>query len=288
MKTTYRWSTSALCALTVITTMLVASESVKAQGVVITCYNGISPIVLDQTAVNSIVNAMITGNPSAGDWTYVPNGSTVNLSQVLSYSGNGNCLDYGVAITSTTPFTLSQIIWGESGTFGSTSVTLGAQGLTYDLFGVGINYGPDGIAGTADDITYTTGNASTPVNAVYLTGMVDTFDTGGHSSAATLQTLSAISPIMETSTYSLNGMSASSFETYVVPVTTPPVVNHPVTSDGNLILTGSGGTAGAGYTLLASTNVATPMASWTTNTTGNFDGSGDFSNAIPVNVSQPM
>jgi autotransporter-associated beta strand protein len=75
--------------------------------------------------------------------------------------------------------------------------------------------------------------------------------------------------------------------TYVNAVTTPPVVNHPVISGGNLILTGSGGTAGAGYTWLTSTNVATPIASWTTNTTGNFDGSGNFSNAIPVTRSVP-
>jgi autotransporter-associated beta strand protein len=72
-----------------------------------------------------------------------------------------------------------------------------------------------------------------------------------------------------------------------VRVATSPVVNHPVISGGNLILTGSGGTANAGYTWLTSTNVAAPIASWTTNTTGNFDGSGNFSNAIPVTPSIP-
>jgi autotransporter-associated beta strand protein len=68
---------------------------------------------------------------------------------------------------------------------------------------------------------------------------------------------------------------------------TPPVVNHPVVSGGNLILTGSGGTAGSGYTWLTTTNVAAPMASWTTNAIGNFDGSGNFSNAIPITTSTP-
>ena len=71
-----------------------------------------------------------------------------------------------------------------------------------------------------------------------------------------------------------------------VSAATPPVVNHPVISGGNLILTGSGWTAGAGYTLLTTTNLTTPIM-WTTNTTGNFDGSGDFSNAIPVTTSTP-
>jgi autotransporter-associated beta strand protein len=64
-------------------------------------------------------------------------------------------------------------------------------------------------------------------------------------------------------------------------------INPVVATGGNLILTGMGGAAGAGYTLLTTTNIATPMASWTTNTTGNFDGTGAFSNAIPVNVSKP-
>jgi autotransporter-associated beta strand protein len=72
-----------------------------------------------------------------------------------------------------------------------------------------------------------------------------------------------------------------------IPVATQPVVNNPVISGGNLILTGSGGTANAGYTWLTSTNVATPIASWTTNTVGNFDASGDFSNAIPISTVAP-
>ncbi len=68
---------------------------------------------------------------------------------------------------------------------------------------------------------------------------------------------------------------------------TAPVVNPPVVSGGNLILTGGGGQAGAGYTWLSSTNLATPIASWTTSATGNFNGSGNFSNAIPVSASTP-
>jgi len=68
---------------------------------------------------------------------------------------------------------------------------------------------------------------------------------------------------------------------------TSPVVNHPVVSGGSLILTGSGGTAGAGYTWLTTTNLTTPIALWTTNAVGNFDGSGNFSNAVPISTSTP-
>jgi autotransporter-associated beta strand protein len=66
-----------------------------------------------------------------------------------------------------------------------------------------------------------------------------------------------------------------------------PVVNPPVSSGGNLILTGTGGSPGAPYVWLTSTNVAAPVSQWTTNSVGNFDGSGNFSNAFPISVSTP-
>jgi autotransporter-associated beta strand protein len=82
--------------------------------------------------------------------------------------------------------------------------------------------------------------------------------------------------------------SASASFTYAngIELITPLVVNKPVVSGGNLILTGSVGIADAGYTLLTTTNLTAPIM-WTTNTVGNFDGSGNFSNAIPITTSTP-
>jgi autotransporter-associated beta strand protein len=57
--------------------------------------------------------------------------------------------------------------------------------------------------------------------------------------------------------------------------------------DGKVILAGTGGSAGAAYTLLTSTNVAAPLSAWETNTAGVFDSLGAFSNAIPVNAAEP-
>lgn len=65
-----------------------------------------------------------------------------------------------------------------------------------------------------------------------------------------------------------------------------PVFNPPVVSAGHLILTGTGGTGGSGYTLLTTTNVIAPKSTWATNTTGVFNGSGGFSNNIPINFSE--
>jgi hypothetical protein len=65
-----------------------------------------------------------------------------------------------------------------------------------------------------------------------------------------------------------------------------PGFNAPYVSGSNLILTGAG-TPGNSYVLLTSTNVAAPLAAWTTNATGVFNGAGVFSNAIPISVSPP-
>ena len=65
-----------------------------------------------------------------------------------------------------------------------------------------------------------------------------------------------------------------------------PVLGTPKISGGRLILTASGGTAGAGYTWLATTNLSMP-GNWITNSTGVLDGAGGFSNTIPINPLQP-
>jgi autotransporter-associated beta strand protein len=72
----------------------------------------------------------------------------------------------------------------------------------------------------------------------------------------------------------------------VTAVVATPKVNPPTISGGNLILTGTGGTAGSGYTWLTSTNVAAPAIEWTPSTTGTFGSGGAFSNAIPVSTTE--
>lgn len=67
----------------------------------------------------------------------------------------------------------------------------------------------------------------------------------------------------------------------------PLKVNSFTVAGGNLLLVGTGGTPGAGYTWLASTNVAAPLSTWITNSTGVFDNSGAFTGSIPVSTSQP-
>jgi hypothetical protein len=75
--------------------------------------------------------------------------------------------------------------------------------------------------------------------------------------------------------------------TVIAPITPVLPALNPVKSvGGNLIVTGSGGTANGAYTWLSTTNLTPPVV-WTTNATGNLDGTGSLSNSIPINPAQP-
>ncbi len=74
----------------------------------------------------------------------------------------------------------------------------------------------------------------------------------------------------------------------VVGTAVSPNIDAAYVSGNNLILTGTGGVAGGTYAVVTATDVTTPVNLWTTNLTGTFSGGGGFSNAIPVNVSEPQ
>ena len=82
--------------------------------------------------------------------------------------------------------------------------------------------------------------------------------------------------------YGWSGYSEIVLQGTNLPSTTvnPPVLGKAIVSGGTLTLTGTGGTPWAGYTWLSTTNLAAPV--WVTNSTGTLDGTGAFSNSIPV------
>jgi len=61
-----------------------------------------------------------------------------------------------------------------------------------------------------------------------------------------------------------------------------------VQSGSNLLISGTNGTPGQSYQILNSTNVALPFSQWTTNTSGHFDGSGNFSFSVTVDKNGPQ
>jgi hypothetical protein len=65
-----------------------------------------------------------------------------------------------------------------------------------------------------------------------------------------------------------------------------PIINSITTTGGNLIFGGANGVANAGYYVLSSTNLTTPLSNWVVMATNHFDLSGAFSftNAIKTNA----
>jgi hypothetical protein len=196
----------------------------------------------------SSLNMNLTG--SNGPVTFNPAGNTITLSGTVSGSG-------GLIVAGAGTLDLS----GAVSYAGSTTVNTGS---TLELDQTGTSAGTFYLAnGALLNLTY---SGTYVVGACYTNGVALA---GGVYTSVNL-------PGFITGSGSLTVSAAA-----------PPVVNRPVVSGGNLVLTGSGGTAGAHYTWLTSTNVTTPIVLWTTNTVGNFNGSGDFSNAIPISISTP-
>lgn len=66
-----------------------------------------------------------------------------------------------------------------------------------------------------------------------------------------------------------------------------PVINSTVISGGNLIFSGTNGTASGTYYVLTSTDVATPLSSWTPIATNTFGPGGGFSVTNAINLATP-
>ena len=73
----------------------------------------------------------------------------------------------------------------------------------------------------------------------------------------------------------------------VVTAPSQPMIGSTKVSGGNLIFSGTGGTAFGTYYVLTSTNLATPLANWTPLSTNSFDGSGNFSVTNAINPGNP-
>jgi len=78
-----------------------------------------------------------------------------------------------------------------------------------------------------------------------------------------------------------NDTSISALALNVISYTPPPpVFGAPVVSGSDLVLSASGGTPGDAVMVLTTTNLALPLAQWTTNTTGVYDANGNFNYTV--------
>ena len=84
------------------------------------------------------------------------------------------------------------------------------------------------------------------------------------------------------------GTSTNILPVIVTAPAAPPVIGGIKIAGGNLILTGSNGTAGANYYVLAATNVALPRTNWTVLATNQFGPGGNVNFTNPFNPNAPQ
>jgi len=68
----------------------------------------------------------------------------------------------------------------------------------------------------------------------------------------------------------------------------PPMFTSTVVSNGNIIMSGSGGSAGGTFYVITTTNVLTPLTNWVVLSTNSYDGAGNFSVTNPVSLGTPQ
>ena len=74
----------------------------------------------------------------------------------------------------------------------------------------------------------------------------------------------------------------------VVVAPSQPVVNSVLLSGGSLIFSGTNGAAGGSYSVLTTTNLATPLANWSSVATNSFDATGAFSVTNAITPGSPQ
>ncbi len=255
------------------------------------------------------ITGLTTANVLAGGAVIDTSTNKVGISQaLLDGGGNGGLTKQGTgalylngANTYTGPTLVSAGTLGGSGSVaGSVTVAAGATlapgtsigtltvGTTLTLGGNTVMEVSKDSGAAASDLASVTGNLAfggtltvvvAGTNVLAVNDTFNLFDWGTRSGSFTATNLPA-NYTWDLSQLAVNGTIR------VTGVLIAPTVNRPVYSGGNLIVTGTGGIPGGSYTWLTSTNVAAPAAQWITNTVGTLDGSGAFSNALPVNTSE--
>ena len=152
-----------------------------------------------------------------------------------------------------------EVTRGGGGGFTGSQLTLSSGTLTYG----------GSLTVTANGSTLQTGD------------IIPIFSAGGYSGAFTTTNL----PGQAGLTATLSGGNIS----YNGGVTSQPTISSMyIDGGGNLIISGTNGTASGTYSVLTSTNVEAPLSTWVTNMTGSFSGGGSFSNSIPVSGTAPQ
>jgi len=236
--------------------------------------------IIDDGGFNITVLAALVDGGGGGGLTKLGSGTLI-LAGTNTYTGttlvSSGTLGCSVSIAGPVTVASGAAILGDTGTIGTFAInntlTLAAGSTAYFHVTPASNDEIQGLTGVTYGGSLVVSNTSaTPLTVGSVFKLFNSASPGsGNFSSVTLQPVG---------TATFNPVTGELTITSVA----PPAFNSPVLSGGNLILTGTGGTPGAGYTLLTTTNL---LSAWTTNTQSTFSGTGTFSNSIPVNSSQP-
>jgi fibronectin-binding autotransporter adhesin len=103
-------------------------------------------------------------------------------------------------------------------------------------------------------------------------------------SGITPASLPPLWPGLSWNTASLNSAGTIS----VIGTRIPPTIGSVTVSGTNMVLSGSGGLAGATYYMVSTNNVTAPLANWPRITTNTFAADGKFTNSVPFSLATPQ
>ncbi len=275
---------------------------------------------LGESANSSQISAMPTGLASSVTFKsgVFTNDSVLNLVGPENQELYGVTLGDGKAQTTSNGYEFSSypstnISYGGSGAYSPGSIFLGGGGTSGDPnFDAVLNNGELGIqngslvlsnltAGAtynllfleADTRTAESGRAFSMewggTNSVTSPSQVYAFSSGqpslGGYILATFTATASTQTFTNTALgygYQLNGILLGIASAY-----TPAVIMKLSYNRSDVVFTGSGGPAGGMYEVLSTTNLAIPLAMWTTVATNYFGGTGTFSNNFPITNIEP-
>ena len=220
MKKTNRRLSALFCAVLVIIVVVIATTpSVSyGQGAVAIANTSIQvglslgPATHTVQSASDFSYALLNGLSDYGLYHSIPDGSSVNITNIFSDNNTGTRMCYTLAVTSSIPFTVGSIGLNFTNKFWDFDGTLGDLGISLTKTGTG--YGVDGQI-------YTSDNADTPLYALYMNVIGYAIDTTGHTFADAVNTFMPECPFSSTVTLTVNGESSSATVNFVDPVPTP-------------------------------------------------------------------
>jgi hypothetical protein len=212
-------------------------------------FNGGNQMLALPTGTNLITGGAISYQ--------VDNSSTITLNTPVS-----NCNQFSVASGGTLNANTNQIAGGQNFVLNSTSVLIGNG--TNQIANVNTNI----FGGTLNIANNLPGSLANGTSFKLFGGV-----TNSGSFASIVPATPGANQVWDTSQLVPSGtlIVASSSGS------TPVFGGATLLSGTNLVLSGTGGTPNTGYTVLTSTNLTTPIASWPVDGTGTFAGDGSFS-----------